>query len=133
MDSNEEIRDTYTAKISLLWAFLSIEWIGVINNLEGTWSSLLTPLFCVFIVAVVGFCVLQFFAKKYDKLYLKCHYDIRKKSVRSGFCVGIIIYIIGIVFMYLSGVGVPIIYSSIATGAGLIKAYKIVKANAEQN
>lgn len=133
MDSNEEIRDTYTLKIALLWAALSIEWLGVIDNLEGTWTSLLSPLLCVFIVAVVGFAILQFFAKKYDILYLQCHYDARKKSVHSGFTVGIIIYIIGIIFYYSTRVGVPIIYSSIALAAGLITAYRIVKANTERN
>lgn len=133
MDNNEEIRDAYTAKISLLWAALSIEWIGVIDNLQPTWSSLLALLLSIFAIAVVGFCILQFFAKKYDILYLKCHYDVRKKSVRGGFVIGIIIYIIGIAFMYSTGVGVPIVYSSIAVAAGLSKAYKTVKTNAAQN
>lgn len=133
MDKNEEIRDAYTVKISLLWAVLSIEWIGVIDNLQGTWSSLLSPLLCIVILAAIGFGILQFFAKKYDILYLKCHYDARKKSVQSGFGIGIIIYIIGIAFMYSTGFGVPIVYSSIAVAAGLSKAYKIVKTNAAQN
>lgn len=133
MDSNENIRDEYTVKISLLWAVLSIEWIGVIDNLQPTWSSLLSPILCVFVIAVIGFCILKFFAKKYDILYLKCHYDARKKSVQSGFGIGIIIYIIGIAFMYFTGVGLPIVYSSIAVAAGLSKAYKIVKSNATQN
>lgn len=131
MDSNEEIRDTYTVKLALLWAVLSVEWLGVIDNLEGTWASLISPLLCVLIVAVVGFGVLQIFAKKYDILYLQCHYDARKKSVRSGFMLGIIIYIIGIIFYYSTEVGVPIIYSSIAVAVGLMKAYKTVKVNAE--
>ena len=131
MDNNEEIRDAYTVKIALLWAVLSVEWLGVINNLEGTWSSLLSPILCILIVAAVGFGVLQFFSKKYDELYLQCHYDARKKSVRGGFALGIIIYIIGIIFMYSTGVGVPILYSSIAAIAGLTKAYKTVKVNAQ--
>ncbi len=131
MNKNEEVRDSYTMKLSLLWAVLSIEWIGVIDNLQPTWSSLLSPLLCVVIVAVIGFGILQFFAKKYDILYLKCHYDARKKSVQSGFGIGIIIYIIGIVFMYLTGLGVPIAYSSIAMALGLLKAYKTVKIDAE--
>ena len=131
MNKNEEVRDSYTMKLSLLWAVLSIEWIGVIDNLQPTWSSLLSPLLCVVIVAVIGFGILQFFAKKYDILYLKCHYDARKKSVQSGFGIGIIIYIIGIVFMYLTGLGVPIAYSSIAMALGLLKAYNTVKIDAE--
>lgn len=133
MDKNEEIRDDYTAKISLLWAVLSIEWLGVIDNLKPTWSSLLSPLLCVVVTAVIGFCILEFFAKKYDILYLKCHYDARKKSVQSGFGIGIIVYIIGIAFMYVTGMGVPIAYSSIAVAAGLSTAYQIAKSNATQN
>lgn len=129
MEGKDNVRAAYTAHISLIWALLSVEWESYLAALEPTWTDLIGVCLAMLIIAGVCYAVLGRFTLKYDVLYLSCRYADRKKSVTTGIVTAAAVYIIGILFFYVTWIGLPIIYSTAALSVGFYRAYKVVKEN----
>ncbi len=126
-EKEDEVLDKNISKISLLWAVLSVQWIGLINNLQATWTSIIATLLTPIILAAICGMIITKPMKKICELYEMCRYDIRKTAIKTAVVKSVSVYIVGILLMQIISFGLPILYSSIALAVGLTSTYKHLK------